>query len=108
MDDAYKSDLSDEEGGDDEEGNGGNDDEESSAGSEEEGLLDDTEGVQRSNRSDIKRKYSNSSSLPLEFDQSSHSKQSVYTNLAICAVMLNLTFVSWGMLQVRIFNNAFV
>lgn len=29
------------------------------------------------------------------------SRESVYTNLAICAIMLNLTFVSWGLLQVR-------
>ena len=29
------------------------------------------------------------------------SRESVYTNLAICAIMLNLTFVSWGLLQVN-------
>mmetsp|Transcript_18085 Transcript_18085/g.37486 ORF Transcript_18085/g.37486 Transcript_18085/m.37486 type:complete len:410 (+) Transcript_18085:332-1561(+) len=107
MDDAYKSDLSDEEGGDEEGGNGGNDDDESTTGSEGEGLLDDSEGVQRSNSSEINRKYSNSSSIPLEFDQSSHSKQSVYTNLAICAVMLNLTFVSWGILQERMLTRRY-
>ena len=29
------------------------------------------------------------------------SRECVYTNLAICAIMLNLTFVSWGLLQVN-------
>ena len=32
------------------------------------------------------------------------SRESVYTNLAICAIMLNLTFVSWGLLQVMYFD----
>ena len=101
MDDAYKSDFSDEEDKDnddeDEEEGGSTEDEDGEA--EESGLLDDSEGVARSSRR-VHRKFSNASSLPLEFDQTSQSKQSVYTNLAICAVMLNLTFVSWGILQV--------
>jgi hypothetical protein len=37
----------------------------------------------------------------LDYDQETMSRESVYTNLAICAVMLNVTFVSWGLLQVR-------
>jgi hypothetical protein len=37
----------------------------------------------------------------LDNDQETMSRESVYTNLAICAVMLNVTFVSWGLLQVR-------
>ena len=43
---------------------------------------------------------SRSSSFLFEYDQEEESKRSVYTNLAICAVMLNVTFVSWGLLQV--------
>ena len=37
----------------------------------------------------------------LDYDQETMSRESVYTNLAICAVMLNVTFISWGLLQVR-------
>jgi hypothetical protein len=36
----------------------------------------------------------------LDYDQETMTRESVYTNLAICAIMLNVTFVSWGLLQV--------
>ena len=37
----------------------------------------------------------------LEFEQMSLSKAEVMKRLAICVIMLNLTFVTWGVLQVR-------
>jgi hypothetical protein len=41
--------------------------------------------------------------LPTE----SMSKESVYSNLAICAIMLNVTFVSWGLLQERMLTRKY-
>ena len=38
----------------------------------------------------------------LEFEQMSLSKAEVMKRLSICVIMLNLTFVTWGVLQVRI------
>jgi hypothetical protein len=37
----------------------------------------------------------------LEFEQLTMSKTQVLMRLALCIVMLNLTFVTWGLLQVR-------
>ena len=37
----------------------------------------------------------------LEFDQSMTSRHDVMKRLALCVLMLNLTFVTWGVLQVR-------
>lgn len=41
--------------------------------------------------------------LPTE----SMSKESVYSNLVICAIMLNVTFVSWGLLQERMLTRKY-
>ncbi|KAL3796840.1 hypothetical protein ACHAW5_002526 [Stephanodiscus triporus] len=43
----------------------------------------------------------------LDFDRETISRESVYTNLAICAVMLNVTFVSWGLLQERMLTRKY-
>ncbi|KAL3823589.1 hypothetical protein ACHAXA_005570 [Cyclostephanos tholiformis] len=43
----------------------------------------------------------------LEYDRRTMSRESVYTNLAICAVMLNVTFVSWGLLQERMLTRKY-
>ncbi len=49
----------------------------------------------------MREENSNSSFLQELMDENKKkSRESVYTNLAICAIMLNLTFVSWGLLQV--------
>ncbi|KAL7497918.1 hypothetical protein ACHAWT_009427 [Skeletonema menzelii] len=96
--DSYKSDLSDEEDDEDEEELMG-------------GLLIATEEGENNNQesgkgtSSLRRKAS--SSYIFDYDQSSESKQSVYTNLAICAIMLNLTFVSWGLLQERMLTRRY-
>ena len=37
----------------------------------------------------------------LEFEQSTMSKTQVLRRLVICIVMLNVTFITWGVLQVR-------
>lgn len=99
MQDAYKSDLSDEEGDDEEDdpgsasrGDGGN-----RSILDADAEIDDETGYAR-NKSRIPR--TRSSSFLFDYDQEEQSKRSVYTNLAICAVMLNVTFVSWGLLQV--------
>jgi hypothetical protein len=50
----------------------------------------------------------------LEFEQLTMSKTQVLKRLVLCIVMLNLTFVTWGLLQVRTwfdhgyFQNAFI
>lgn len=99
--DSYKSDLSDEEEDEDE-------DEEELRG----GLLNNTEGSGNNNTASsdegaasLRRRKS--STYIFDYDQESESKQSVYTNLAICAVMLNLTFVSWGLLQERMLTRRY-
>ena len=50
----------------------------------------------------VREENNSSSSFPMEYfdGNKKKSRESVYTNLAICAIMLNLTFVSWGLLQV--------
>ena len=40
-------------------------------------------------------------------DQETKTKNSVYTNLALCAIMLNVTFVSWGLLQERMLTRRY-
>ena len=37
----------------------------------------------------------------LEFDQTTTSRNDVMKRLGLCVLMLNLTFVTWGVLQVR-------
>ena len=86
---AYKSDLSD-------------DEEEE----ETEGLLDTEKGEGTKQQKGEERKEngtmlrSGASSFLSEYDSGLQTKESVYSNLAICAIMLNLTFVIWGLLQV--------
>lgn len=107
MDNAYKSDLSDEEDFEDEEDD-----------LETEGLLLDTEGEggvavnnsaskEGGERSVYDFRMSQSSSFLFDYDQVSQTKEGVYTNLAICAVMLNLTFVIWGLLQERMLTRKY-
>lgn len=104
MKDAYNSDFSDEEDEDDE---GGEKSGDGGSGKElegGEGLLDvegGSGGGSASVRPVVSKVQQSSNFLFDELDQEVQSKQSVYTNLAICALMLNLTFVSWGLLQVR-------
>jgi hypothetical protein len=40
----------------------------------------------------------------LEFDQETASRQSVLKRLSFCVLMLNVTFVTWGVLQVGFFS----
>lgn len=54
-----------------------------------------------------RRSSTDSNHVTLEFDQSRHSKEKVYTNLAICAIMLNVTFVVWGVLQERMLTRRY-
>jgi adenosine 3'-phospho 5'-phosphosulfate transporter B2 len=98
--DSYKSDLSDEEDDEDEEELMG-------------GLLTRSEEEDGNNKPESSEEGTSSlrrnasSSYIFDYDQSSESKQSVYTNLAICAIMLNLTFVSWGLLQERMLTRRY-
>jgi hypothetical protein len=87
MENTYKSDLSD-------------DEEE-----EKEGLLDSERGNKTLSTTNTEEKNggmfrSGASSFLSEYDSRLQTKESVYGNLAICAIMLNLTFVVWGLLQV--------
>lgn len=41
----------------------------------------------------------------LEFDQTTTSRNDVMKRLGLCVLMLNLTFVTWGVLQVRRIDN---
>lgn len=89
MENTYKSDLSDDEV-----------DQE-----EAEGLLENGEGGKEEGTSDNKNGMfrSGASSFLSEYDSRLQTKESVYGNLAICAIMLNVTFVVWGLLQVSCF-----
>ena len=93
------SNLSDEEeeGEDDEDGTSGL----LSTKSEEGGNREFSDG----GASSLRRRES--SSFLFEYNQEHESKKSVYTNLTICAVMLNLTFVSWGLLQERMLTRRY-
>ena len=42
----------------------------------------------------------------LEFDQERTSQRKVLQRLLVCCLMLNVTFVAWGVLQVRIFETS--
>jgi hypothetical protein len=42
----------------------------------------------------------------LEFDQETASRQSVLKRLSFCVLMLNVTFVTWGVLQVGFLSRA--
>lgn len=125
MDDAYKSDFSDEEededdfeGGGYRSGNNGHgekeedDSSETTDDNEGDGLLGADEGgpIGRSAAARQQALFKGKSSRFLfddDQDQEAKSKESVYTNLAICAVMLNVTFVSWGLLQERMLTRRY-
>jgi len=105
MEDAYKSDFSDEDEEDEEEEllvfeEGG-----SSRRSEGNGKED--EDSEEGGHNTVSRMSSASGSSFLFYDQERESKESVYTNLAICAVMLNVTFISWGLLQERMLTRRY-
>ncbi|KAL7436957.1 hypothetical protein ACHAXM_005430 [Skeletonema potamos] len=96
--DSYKSDLSDDEDEDEEELMGG------LLNTQEEGGNNNKESSDEKLAS-LRRRQS--SSFLFDYNQESESKLRVYTNLAICAVMLNLTFVSWGLLQERMLTRRY-
>lgn len=86
MENTYKSDLSDEE-------------------DEREGLIDNEKGDATNEKDESKSGNvfkSGASSFLSDYDSRLQTKESVYGNLAICAIMLNLTFVVWGLLQVSL------
>lgn len=56
---------------------------------------------------DDTRPRSSSGGSFLEFDQRTTSKTSVLKRLAFCIVMLNLTFVTWGVLQERMLTRKY-
>ena len=115
MQDAYKDDLSDEDEDEDEDedfeggryrdSNGGESNKSSSNGNEEGGsrFLDagSADDDDLTNNGGGRMSRTASSSFLFDYDQETHSKNNVYWNLALCAIMLNVTFVSWGLLQVR-------
>ena len=114
MQDAYKDDLSDEDEEEDEDedfeggrnSNGGESNKSSSNGEEggsrflDAGDVDDTDDLNNNNNGGGRMSRTASSSFLFDYDQETQSKNSVYRNLALCAIMLNVTFVSWGLLQV--------
>ena len=81
MENTYKSDLSDDEE------------------DETEGLIE--KGEEGANGQKNNMVKSGTSSFLSDYDSRLKTKESVYGNLAICAIMLNFTFVVWGLLQVR-------
>ena len=99
----------DEEGfsSDEDEGEGSSDDE-----SESDGLLEMEEpeagGVagstphRRRNRFNGRKRAVSGGNF-LEFDQTTTGRNDVMKRLGLCVLMLNLTFVTWGVLQVRCF-----
>jgi len=112
MQDAYNDDLSDEEEDEDEDFEGGRyskggESNKSSSNEKEEGGsrfldagdVDDTDDLTPNNCGGRMSRTASSSFL-FDYDQETQSKNSVYRNLALCAIMLNVTFVSWGLLQV--------
>ncbi|KAL9190233.1 hypothetical protein ACHAXT_007444 [Thalassiosira profunda] len=107
LEDAYKSDFSDEdeEEGDEKEGSGEADEEEEVAGLLDEGEGGHAAGHVAGGRNAMFR--TKSSSFLFDYDQESQSRDQVYKNLAICAFMLNLTFVSWGLLQERMLTRRY-
>ena len=104
MDEAYRSDLSDEDEEEEEEENllsfTSDDDAERGTAAPTTSTAEQQQQQQRLSRMASRRSSTDSNHVTLEFDQSRHSKEKVYTNLAICAIMLNVTFVVWGVLQV--------
>lgn len=114
LDSAYQSDFSDE---DEEEE--GEDDEDFEVGRYRDGTNNGSNTVSNKNKEDLdlldaggqkddgdaplRMSRSASSSFLFDYNQESKTKNSIYTNLALCAIMLNVTFVSWGLLQVCIF-----
>ncbi|KAL7512062.1 hypothetical protein ACHAXN_009022 [Cyclotella atomus] len=94
MENTYKSDLSDDEV-----------DEE-----ETEGLIENRgkeAGDKDSTTTNGNMFRSGASSFLSEYDSKLQSKESVYGNLAICAIMLNVTFVVWGLLQERMLTRRY-
>ena len=93
---------------DEDEGEGSSDDE-----SESDGLLLEMEepeagGVagstphRRRNRFNGRKRAVSGGNF-LEFDQTTTGRNDVMKRLGLCVLMLNLTFVTWGVLQVRCF-----
>lgn len=113
MDNAYQSDFSDE---DEEEED---DDEDFEVGRYRDSTNNGSSTISNTNKEDVnlldaggqkddgdapsRMSKSASSSFLFDYNQESKTKNSVYTNLALCAIMLNVTFVSWGLLQVSSF-----
>jgi len=77
------------------------DDEEDYGYDDDEGLLVEEEVLDSS--SDDEQGPASSSKTPnfLEFEQESLSRKQVLQRLIFCCIMLNITFVFWGILQVR-------
>jgi len=117
MDNAYQSDFSDE----DEEGE--DDDEDFEVGRYRDSTNNGSSTVSNTNREDVdlldaggqkddgdapsRMSKSASSSFLFDYNQESKTKNSVYRNLALCAIMLNVTFVSWGLLQERMLTRRY-
>jgi hypothetical protein len=89
MENTYKSDLSDDEV----------DEEEAERLIENEGKEGGNKDKSNDNGSMFR---SGASSFLSEYDSKLQTKESVYGNLVICAIMLNVTFVVWGLLQVSL------
>jgi hypothetical protein len=115
-DDYYASDNDDVEESSGNKSDGDNDDENEVLASDEdddaEGLELGTEGGESNDLLSEMRPVSGArhgrpgvtydSSRILEFDQTDMSKMQVIKRLVICIVMLNVTFVTWGVLQVSL------
>ena len=54
-----------------------------------------------------KKKIKKSNSVVMEFDQETTSKTVVLKRLTLCVVMLNITFIIWGLLQERMLTRRY-
>jgi hypothetical protein len=74
---------------------------------EEQGLLSQSESNIDERNKESSRNVRKTNKNLLEFDQSSASKKDVVSRLIFCIIMLNVTFVAWGVLQERMLTRRY-
>lgn len=74
---------------------------------EEKGLLSPSGNTSDERSTDSSKNVWKANKNLLEFDQSSTSKKDVVSRLVFCIIMLNVTFVAWGVLQERMLTRRY-
>lgn len=79
----------------------------SNEGKEGQGLLSPSESNIDERNTESSTNVRKTNKNLLEFDQSSASKKDVVSRLVFCIIMLNVTFVAWGVLQERMLTRRY-